>query len=95
MFKPIASLALCLAAAAAQAVPSALLNPDVLPATVNQTICTAGYTKSVRPSSSYTNGIKKRFFREQGMDFDVEKGGYESDHIIPLALGGHPAISTT
>ena len=74
----------------AQAVPSGLLNPDVIPATVSQTICTSGYTKSVRPSTSFTNGIKKRFFRDQGMDFEAEKGGYELDHIIPLALGGHP-----
>ena len=90
MLKPLASLALCLAAACAQAVPTALLNPDVTPATLSQTICRAGYTRTVRPSTSFTNGIKKRLLREQGMDFEADKGGYELDHIVPLALGGHP-----
>ena len=28
--------------------------------------------------------------REQGMDFDADKGSFELDHIVPLALGGHP-----
>lgn len=90
MIKPIACAALFLSAMAAQAVPSTLLNPDVVPATVSQTICTSGYTKSVRPSTSFTNGIKKRFMREQTMDFDTDKGRFELDHITPLALGGHP-----
>ena len=44
----------------------------------------------MRPSTSYTNGIKKRFLSEQGMAFDAERSSYELDHIIPLALGGHP-----
>ena len=90
MLKPLASLAPCLAGACAQAVPNALLNPDVTPATLGQTICRAGYTRTVRPSTSFTNGIKKRLLREQSMDFEAGKGGYELDHIIPLALGGHP-----
>ena len=24
------------------------------------------------------------------MDFEAEKGSYELDHVVPLALGGHP-----
>jgi hypothetical protein len=90
MHKPLASLALCLTGACAHAVTNALLNPDVTPATQGQTICSSGYTKTVRPSTSFTNGIKKRLLREQGMDFEAEKGGYELHHIVPLALGGHP-----
>ena len=90
MLKPLARLALCLAAACAQAVPGAVLNPDVTPATLGQTICRAGYTKTVRPSTGFTNGVKKRLFREQAMDFEAEKANYELDHIVPLALGGHP-----
>jgi hypothetical protein len=90
MLKPLTSLALCLASACAQAVPSALLNPDVTPATLTQTVCRAGYTKTVRPSTGFTNGIKKRLMREQAMDFEADKGSYELDHIVPLALGGHP-----
>ena len=75
---------------AAQAVPPEVLNPDVSQSTLAQTICASGYTKTVRPSTLYTNGIKKRFMREQGLDFETDKGSFELDHIIPLALGGHP-----
>jgi hypothetical protein len=74
----------------AHGLPAGVLNPDVQDSSLNQTICTPGYTRTVRPSSSYTNGIKKRLLREKGMDFDVDKSSYELDHIIPLALGGHP-----
>ena len=90
MHKLLASLALYLAGACAQAVPTAVLNPDVTPATLSQTICRAGYTKTVRPSTSFTNGIKMRLFREQAKDSETEKASYELDHIVPLALGGHP-----
>ena len=90
MSKSFAFLVLWLLAPVAQAVPSNLLNPDVVPATLSQTICTSGYTKAVRPSTSFTNGIKRRLMREQGMDFDADKGSFELDHIVPLALGGHP-----
>jgi hypothetical protein len=90
MSKSIAYLVLFLLAPIAQAVPRYLLNPDVVPATLSQTVCTPGYTKAVRPSTTFTNGIKRRLMREQGMDFNVDKGSFELDHIIPLALGGHP-----
>ena len=49
-----------------------------------------GYTKLVRPSTSYTNGIKRKLMREQGIDFDQHAAEYELDHIVPLAHGGHP-----
>lgn len=28
--------------------------------------------------------------RQAGLDFDSDKSLYELDHVIPLALGGHP-----
>ena len=65
------------------------LNPDVTQASIGQTICVAGYTKSVRPASSYTNGVKSRLMGDAGLD-PALKGDYELDHIVPLALGGHP-----
>jgi hypothetical protein len=43
----------------------------------------------VRPSSSYTNGVKAKLLRESGLDQSLMPD-YELDHIIPLALGGHP-----
>ena len=65
------------------------LNPDVTEDTVRQTICVPGYTEAVRPSSSYTNGIKAKLLRETGLDESL-MSEYELDHIVPLALGGHP-----
>jgi hypothetical protein len=70
--------------------PAAVLNQDVSQATLTETICTPGYTGSVRPSSSYTNGIKKRLMRVDGLDFETDKSLFELDHVVPLALGGHP-----
>jgi hypothetical protein len=65
------------------------LNPDVTEVTVRQTICVPGYTKAVRPSSSYTNGVKAKLLREAGLDGSLMPD-YELDHIVPLELGGHP-----
>ena len=44
------------------------LNPDVTEDTIKQTICAPGYTKTVRPSSTYTNGVKAKLLREIGLD---------------------------
>jgi hypothetical protein len=65
------------------------VNPDVTPATIDTTICVSGYTKSVRPGTAYTNGVKAKLLREAGLSPD-RKVDYELDHIIPLAVGGHP-----
>jgi hypothetical protein len=65
------------------------LNPDVDEDTIYGTICVSGYTKSVRPAMSYTYGVKKKLMREAGIDA-ARIGDYELDHIVPLALGGHP-----
>ena len=62
---------------------------DVTEATVRQAICVSGYTKSVRPTSSYTQGVKAKLVREKGIDAS-RMSDYELDHIVPLALGGHP-----
>ena len=65
------------------------LNPDVTEATIEQTICVSGYTKSVRPGTTYTNGIKAKLLREAG-EGSSRMAAYELDHLIPLAVGGHP-----
>jgi hypothetical protein len=65
------------------------LNPDVTEDTINQSICVPGYTKTVRPSKTYTNGIKAKLLRENGLD-ESQMSRYELDHIVPLGLGGHP-----
>ena len=65
------------------------LNADVDEDTIDRTICVSGYTRSVRPATSYTNGVKKELLRHAGIDA-ARMGDYELDHIVPLALGGHP-----
>jgi hypothetical protein len=83
-------LAICLLPTASSwAQPIEALNPDVTADTINDTICVVGYTKTVRPSSSYTNGVKKLLLQRAGLNVE-DKADYELDHIIPLALGGHP-----
>lgn len=82
------ALLLFLAAAAAYDDRGAL-NPDVTQDTIAQTICVRGYAKSVRPAASYTNGVKQMLMQRAGMNPTLAQY-YELDHIIPLALGGHP-----
>lgn len=43
------------------------LNPDVSQDTIQQTICRKGYSSTVRPSTSYTNPIKYRLMRQEGI----------------------------
>ena len=80
---------LLLALAAAPAFADVALNPDVTPDTISGTICNAGYTKSVRPSTTYTNGVKFKLMREAGIDLALSSD-YALDHAIPLVLGGSP-----
>ena len=72
-----------------RAVPTEALNPDVSQETIQQTICIAGYTASVRPSTSYTTAVKAKLLRERAQDVSAASS-YELDHRVPLALGGHP-----
>jgi hypothetical protein len=69
--------------------PLGAINEDVTQANIYQTICVPGWTATVRPSTSYTNGVKAKLLREQGLP-QTDAARYELDHLIPLALGGHP-----
>ena len=84
----LAVLGLLLVAASAAADRGAL-NPDVTQDTIGQTICVPGYAKSVRPATSYTNGVKEMLLQRAHKNPMLAQY-YELDHIIPLALGGHP-----
>ena len=64
-------------------------NPDVTPATINQTICVSGWTSTVRPPTSYTNPLKVKQIAAYGYA-DTSTADYEEDHLIPLELGGAP-----
>ena len=74
---------------AAPSVPAEVLNADVTQDTIQKTICVPGYTATVRPSTSFTKGIKVKLLREQGLPATAATD-YELDHHVPLALGGHP-----
>ena len=56
--------------------------------TIKKTICKSGWTKTIRPSTSYTNALKIKqmvLYGETGSSSE-----YEEDHFIPLELGGAP-----
>jgi hypothetical protein len=62
-----------------------VLNPDVTQATIYQTICVPGWTKTVRPPAGYTHAIKRQLVQPGD-----RLSAYELDHWIPLGLGGAP-----
>lgn len=68
---------------------SLALNPDVSQETIQQTICVKGYSATVRQSTTYTNPIKYRLMRQDGIP-ESESSGWALDHRIPISLGGHP-----
>ena len=76
-------------ALAAQSVPVEVLNTDVTQDTIQKTVCVPGYTATVRPSTSFTKGVKVKLLREQGVPTSPAPE-FELDHHVPLALGGHP-----
>lgn len=69
-----------------------VLNYNVTQATISSTICVAGWTSTIRPSTSYTEPIKlgKIADGENLFAGDVTPGDYELDHRMPLELGGDP-----
>lgn len=62
------------------------LNPAVTQATIGQTICSSGWTKTVRPSESVTNREKEASIAAYGDTGSLH--GFEYDHMISLELGG-------
>ena len=74
--------------------PDPECTPGVIDTAVTQenlytTICLKGYTKTVRPSVSYTNKLKKQQIIDYGY-IDTNMSNYEEDHFISLELGGSP-----
>lgn len=62
------------------------LNPAVTQSTIHQTICRAGYSSSIRPSTRITEPEKLASIRAYG--FHQTARHYEYDHLISLELGG-------
>jgi hypothetical protein len=65
-----------------------VVNSDVTQANIGQTICLRGWTRTIRPPSSYTAELKLRQMREYGVG--GSPSDYQEDHLISLELGGHP-----
>jgi hypothetical protein len=65
-----------------------VLNPDVTQESIDSTICVHGWTKTIRPPTSYTNALKRKQMSEYGVGGSLSD--YQEDHLISLELGGHP-----
>jgi hypothetical protein len=65
-----------------------VLNPDVTQTNITSTVCVQGWTKTIRPPTSYTNALKRKQMREYGVG--GSPSDYQEDHLISLELGGHP-----
>ena len=65
-----------------------VLNPDVRQETIGSTICVPGWTRTIRPPTTYTSTLKVEQMREYGLG--GSPSDYQEDHLISLELGGHP-----
>jgi hypothetical protein len=63
-------------------------NPDVTQSNISSTICTSGFTKPIRPPTSYTNKLKQQQLTDEKLPGKL--ADYEEDHLISLELGGAP-----
>ncbi len=63
------------------------LNPAVTQATIAETICTTGWTRTVRPYVADMKRIKAEMLAAIGEPIE-RRNRYELDHVVPLALGG-------
>ena len=62
----------------------------VFPDATKETVCTKGYTKTVRDVSAK---LKKQVYAEYSLSYPQASGAYEADHFIPLELGGNNDIA--
>jgi hypothetical protein len=58
------------------------LNPAVTQATIEQTICVRGWTKTVRPPVSYTGSVKHKMMADSGVPPEAENV-IKLDYKIP------------
>jgi len=63
------------------------IDPAVTQADIHSTICTSGYTRTIRPPESQTEAFK---FNEAYPAYGIASGtATELDHLVPLELGGN------
>lgn len=80
-------IALAILAAFLPSVPGAV-NGDVTQDNIASTICVANWTATIRPPAGYTNALKRK--QMTALKLPGKPSSYEEDHLIALALGGHP-----
>jgi hypothetical protein len=61
-------------------------NPAVTQATIGSTICSRGWTSTVRPPEPVTEPEKRASMRSYGLMVSTSR--LEYDHLVPLELGG-------
>ena len=66
-------------------------DPHVTQATITTTICTRGWTATVRPAEAITEPIKRERMAAYG-DTD-SLSATELDHLVPLELGGASTVA--
>ena len=72
---------------ASWALTPGVVNPAVTPATLRATVCRKGWTRTVRPPTSYTNALKLQQLHARGLR--GPPSAYQEDHLISLELGGN------
>jgi len=65
------------------------LNPQVTAETSATTICISHFTEGLRPGAHYVSDMKIQLGRKAGLSPEAAETMI-LDHIVPLALGGHP-----
>jgi hypothetical protein len=65
-----------------------VLNPAVTQETIGATICSRGWTRTIRPPVAYTAALKLLQMAEYG-EIGLPSA-YQEDHLISLELGGDP-----
>ncbi len=64
-------------------------NPAITQENIHETICSRGWTRTIRPPAQVTNRLKRAQMRIYGLAGQRMRD-YEEDHLIPLELGGAP-----
>ena len=64
------------------------INPHVTQDNATLTVCVAGWTRTIRPTSSYTSKLKAQQIGT--LHLPGKARDYEEDHLVPLCVGGHP-----
>jgi len=67
-----------------------VINLDVTEATLEKTVCKPGWTKEVRPPTSYTNALKRKMLAAHPELEDRDPTHYELDHKLSEEDGGDP-----